>query len=415
MRCTSRRQQGYDAAPPPLLAYDRRLACCSNVDAAQAAGRIYAMIAEVLDGARRCESEIMPMFWGLGTAAALELARNEMERMQQAYGAAFQLMLGLGSPRTSSASELLRNRDQRLLRYKGPQPPVLPVPVLLVPSLLNQASLLDLGPNRSLVQHLLGKGLDVYSVEWRQPTRPDRSLTLEFYIGFVRQAVEQVLRATGRDQLSLLGYCIGGTFTAITAALAPAYVRNLVQLAAPVSFHDSGLLSQWLRFGVGDVDLMLDSLLAMPLPLMHASLEMLKPTMQIAQQVTLYNQLGDEGVVRDMLALQAWISDSVFFPAEAYRTIVKSWYRQNALVQGQLQFAGHLVDLAAIMASLLIVTAAQDQICPPDSARALAQLVGSEDVSAIELPGSHLSMLAGRSATQTFWPQLDDWLLSRSG
>jgi polyhydroxyalkanoate synthase subunit PhaC len=357
------------------------------------------------------------MFSAFGTgSAAFDLARQELERMQQAYGAAFQLMLGLTPPRTTPAEELLREHGQGLLRYTGQRPPAtLPTPVLLVPSPLNGTSLLDLGPNRSLVAHLLEQGFAVYGIDWRQPERLDRSLTLEFYAGFVRRALAEVLRETGGQQLSLLGYCLGGTLTAIAAALEPERVRNLVQLAAPVHFHDSGLLSQWLRFGIGDVDLTLDTLAALPPPLMRASLQMLKPTLQIAQQATLHSQLGDEGVVRDLLAMQAWLGDSMFYPVEAYRTIVKALYRQNALVRGLLQLEGRLVDLGAIRAALLIVTAAQDRICPPDSARALATIVAAQDMAELELAGGHLSLLAGRSATQTLWPQLDAWLVARSG
>lgn len=354
------------------------------------------------------------MFWGVGTSTAFEHMRQELERMQQTYGTAYQRLMGLEPAQATPAEELLCEREQRLLRYEGVGEAPLPTAVLLVPSLLNQASLLDLGPSRSLVRHLLRAGLQVFSTEWHQPAALDRALTLEFYAGFVERSLEAVCAASGQQQATLLGYCSGGILTAITAALHPEQTRNLVQLAAPVSFHDNGMLSQWLRYGIGDVDLTFDTLAALPQPLMRASLQMLKPTLQISQQVALHNQLGDDGVVRDLLALQAWLGAGAFYPLEAYRTLIKSCYRQNALVNSQLLLGGRRVELSAITAALLIVTAAQDRVCPPASAQALALHAASSDVGTIELPGGHLSMLAGRSASQTLWPQLSAWLVARS-
>ena len=44
-----------------------------------------------------------------------------------------------------------------------------PIPVLTVYALINRLYILDLIPGRSFVRHLLGKGLDVYAVDWGTP------------------------------------------------------------------------------------------------------------------------------------------------------------------------------------------------------------------------------------------------------
>jgi hypothetical protein len=39
--------------------------------------------------------------------------------------------------------------------------------------------------------------------------------------------------------------------------------------------------------------------------------------------------------------------------------------------------------------------------------------VGSQDKSYIELPGGHISLIAGRSASVHCWPKVSDWLAAR--
>jgi polyhydroxyalkanoate synthase len=46
--------------------------------------------------------------------------------------------------------------------------------------------------------------------------------------------------------------------------------------------------------------------------------------------------------------------------------------------------------------------------------RALVDAVSSRDKEYMELPGGHISLIAGRGALQTCWPRVSDWLAARS-
>jgi polyhydroxyalkanoate synthase len=187
-----------------------------------------------------------------------------------------------------------------------------------------------------------------------------------------------------------------------------------VTIATPIDFHDDGILSQWVRKERFNVDLVVDTLGAMPAALMQASFRMLKPTYQIAQQIALAEQFGDMEAVQDFLAMQFWLDDNIPFLGEAYRTYIKELYQENHLIQGKLVIAGRRVDLAQIEAPLLTVLATKDCICPPQSSKALNDLVASPDRGLLELPGGHTGIVAGRDAHHQLWPQLADWLLARS-
>jgi polyhydroxyalkanoate synthase len=46
--------------------------------------------------------------------------------------------------------------------------------------------------------------------------------------------------------------------------------------------------------------------------------------------------------------------------------------------------------------------------------RALIDLVASRDKEYVELPGGHISLIAGRGAATHCWPKVSSWLGARS-
>jgi polyhydroxyalkanoate synthase len=346
----------------------------------------------------------------------LHQAQRELERMKERFGAAFRAVLDPGSTAERTPADVVYSEHRlRLLHYHPLVERPGPVPLLIVPSLINRYYLLDLAPGRSLVESLLRRGLDVYLLDWGAPVREDRFITLDHYItGYLRRAVQRMRALSGQERISLLGYSMGGTLTAIFAALYGRYVRNLVQLTAPIDFHDGGLMAEWTRKERFNVDLVVDTLGAMPAELMRASFRLLKPTTQIAQQIALADRFGDQDAAQDFLALFSWIDDDIPFLGEAYRKYIKDCYQENYLVQGKLIIDGRRVNLGQIDCPLLTIAAEKDYICPPRSATVLNGLVASADKQVLELPGGHISVVAGRAAPEQLWPKLADWLIARS-
>jgi polyhydroxyalkanoate synthase subunit PhaC len=342
---------------------------------------------------------------------------NVLERLLSGFQTAFGALLGENSsPVGQTPSEVVYAENKlRLIHYLPVVADPAPVPVLIVPSFLYRYTVLDLVPGASLVGYLVERGLDVYLVDWSVPGREERYITFDQYItGLLRRAVHRVRRHSKQDRISLLGYSLGGTMTAIFTALHEQYAANLVQLAAPVNFHDEGVLSQWTRKGRFNVDLVVDTMALMPVDLMRASFRMFKPTTQIMQRMALATQLGDGEAVQDMMALQRWLTDDMPYLGEAYRQIVKELYQENSLVRGKLVVDGRRVDLGRIVCPLLIMTAGDDPLCPPPSATVLAGLVSSSDKEVLEVPGGHIGAVAGKQAAEHLWPVLARWLMSRS-
>src|SRR5215211_5039532 len=104
-----------------------------------------------------------------------------------------------------------------------------PVPILMVYALINRPYILDLMPGNSFIEYLVGEGFDVYMLDWGVPGDEDKDLTFENYVlDYLPRAVKKVLRHSHSDELTMLGYCMGGTMSAMYASLFPENLKNLI-------------------------------------------------------------------------------------------------------------------------------------------------------------------------------------------
>ncbi len=339
---------------------------------------------------------------------------RQLQSMQSQFDRGFDCLVAGTSGPSTPADVVATDGRVHLLHYH-PAGPAPAVPVLIVPSPLIRYTVLDLLPGDSLVEFLVGRGLDVYLLDWGAPSREDRFITFDEQIATtLRRAVAATRRATGGGPISLLGYSLGGTLAVIYSALYPEDVRTLVTFAAPVDFREDGLMAQWTRPDRFNIDLVVDTLGAMPQELMRASFRMFKPTALIAGRLAEAARLNDITAVQDYLAMQTWITDDLPYWGETYRKLIKDCYQANYLVQGKLVVDGRRVDLGRITCPVLVLTADHDLICPPASAEALLGHVAGSDHAVVRQPGGHVGLVVGRRAASELWPRLVAWLLPRS-
>jgi poly(3-hydroxyalkanoate) synthetase len=88
--------------------------------------------------------------------------------------------------------------------------------------------------------------------------------------------------------------------------------------------------------------------------------------------------------------------------------------RPTADTSTYLNLWWNLWDDRYVESFMALNTWANDYIAPPACVRALMDAVGSTDKEYIELPGGHISLIAGRSALHTCWPRVSSWLAARS-
>jgi polyhydroxyalkanoate synthase len=316
---------------------------------------------------------------------------------------------------TTPADVVHRENKLSLLRYRPrPEGVRFRTPVVLVPSLINRHYILDLLPHKSFAAFLVAQGHDVYAIDWGTPGDEDRYLTFDDVTDrYLGRVVRRVARTSERDQAHLLGYCLGGILTAIHAAARPEHVASLALLAAPVRFHDDGMLSTWVRSPTFDLGAMIDAFGNVPWQLMQGAFQLLRPTLPLAKAVTMLDRAWNDEFLDGFLALETWGNDNVSFPGACYRRYIEDLYRADALARGELRLSGRPARLDAITCPVLAVTFEHDEIVPWKSAAAVLDLISSTDKHHMHLPGGHVGAVVSKAASRGLWPALSTFWAER--
>jgi polyhydroxyalkanoate synthase len=260
------------------------------------------------------------------------------------------------------------------------------------------------------------QGFDFYMLDWGVFGPEDNGLTLEQCVTrILPRMVRRVLETSGGSELSLLGYCMGAPLTASYLGWeASPPVRNFINMAGPIDFAKVGLFGLWLDKKHFNVDRFVDTLGAIPADMVKAGFKLLKPTMDLTTNLNLWWNLWNDTYVEGFTALNKWANEYVAFPGEFFRQWVGDFYQDNKLYRGELRLAGRPVSLGNIRCPLFVVGAREDYIAPPACVRALIDAAGSRDKEYVELPGGHISLIAGRGAAAHCWPKVSGWLAPRS-
>jgi polyhydroxyalkanoate synthase len=317
---------------------------------------------------------------------------------------------------TTPRDAVWTHRKVTLYRYRSDKREH-PVPVLLVFALINRPAIFDLSEGNSFVRFLLDEGFDVFLLDWGVPDDEDEDMGVEAYVcDELPSGIRETLRAAGAEEVSLLGWCIGGTLSAIHCALADdGAVRNLVLLTTPID-TDGSRYGNWIARDSFDVDLVADAYPAIPGRMIDFANKLLKPktnfwdTYEKLWQATLEGKAKPEAYQ----PMAKWVADNPPFPSRAYREWNTWMYKENRLVRGRLRLRGQRVDLGRIDQNLLVVTAGADHIAPPPGTAPIFGLVSSEDVTHFDRPGGHIGLMAGSRAREDIWPDLAGWLAERS-
>ena len=187
------------------------------------------------------------------------------------------------------------HRTTTLYRYRS-STRTYAVPVLLVFALINRPDIFDLRPGNSFVEFLLDEGYDVFLLDWGVPDEADADLGLEHYVcDEIPSALREVRRASGQEEVTLLGWCIGGTLSLLHCALEPATtVRNLVLLTTPIDTTGS-LYATWVARDSFDVDRVADVYGAVPGRTVDWANKLMKP---VTNYWTTYRRLWRAGARR---------------------------------------------------------------------------------------------------------------------
>jgi polyhydroxyalkanoate synthase len=300
--------------------------------------------------------------------------------------------------------------SMRLLRYPSPNRRFR-TPILFVYSLINRWYILDFLPGRSLIEYLTRQGYDVYAIDWGIPGQEEQHLSWNDLLGgHIRTAVRWTLRTSGSDDLTIYGYCMGGTMTLAYASLYPQGLRNVVAQATPVDFSKGGIYTLWTEPRHFDVDSMVDAYGNVPTYVLESGFFMAAPVQRLTKWLDVCRQIDDPDFVTTFLALERWGADAIPFPGEVYRQYVKDCYQQNLFCRGLMEVGGQRVQLSNIHCPVLNIIAENDHIAPPATSEPLASLVGAKDCETLRFKTGHIGLSASSKSPLKVWPAISAWL-----
>lgn len=310
-----------------------------------------------------------------------------------------------------------RKNKAQLYHYQATTPKKHRIPVLILYALINKSYILDMSPESSLIRYLVDNGFDVYMVDWGTPDIEDQDISFsELVLDYVPKAAARVVQTSGSKEITILGYCMGGTIASMYAALHPnPMIKNMIFIASPIDFDDAGLSTVYIRREEYSIDKIVDTFGLVPKDFINFSLLMLNPINNFFGTYSrLWKMLNDDMPVNSWRQLNKWINDPIPFPGQAYRQWL-GLYKNNSLVKRELELRGRLVDLSKIDCSILTLCGERDHIVLPHQTKPILEHVSGQDKTYLEFPVGHGGLVFGSLAVKKVYPAIKEWLEMRSG
>ncbi|HLZ65559.1 MAG TPA: alpha/beta fold hydrolase [Aliidongia sp.] len=301
--------------------------------------------------------------------------------------------------------EIWREGTTRLLDY-GPEGGR---PVLIVPSLINRAHVLDLAPGRSLLRHLATQGIRPLLVDWDRPGDDERNFDLTAYIAGRLDAAFEVALDHVAGPLGVLGYCMGGLLALALAERRRRDVAALVLLATPWDFQaGNGAYARFVASLAQPADAAFGPLGWVPTDVLQTLFFMADPHLAIRKFTRFADLDPGSPEALSFVATEDWLNDGVPLALPAAKECFGGWYGQNLPARGAWRIAGRPVRPERFDRPTLVVAPARDRLVPPASSVPLADLIPGAEL--IEPDLGHIGLVVAGRAPEQVWAPLAHWL-----
>ncbi|GAC1521059.1 MAG: class I poly(R)-hydroxyalkanoic acid synthase [Vulcanimicrobiaceae bacterium] len=320
---------------------------------------------------------------------------------------------------TSKGEVVFRNDLIELIQYAPTTETVYERPLVVVPPWINKFYVLDLQPANSLIKYATDNGIQTFVVSWRNPDLALGHLGFEDYLELGPLAAGNAARSiAGTRDINQIGYCIGGTLTAMELAYLakadPSLVNAVTFFAALTDFEDAGEIKNFIGpDALAFISKKLDADGVLPASDMADTFSMLRANDLIWNVAVNRYLLGKDAPKFDLLY---WNSDATRMPAEMHRYYLLNMYVHNALAKGELSYRGVPVDLHDIKNDVYSVASIEDHIAPWRSVYKMTQMFSGETRFRLGHSGHIAGIInAPASGKGTHWiadqnpPTADEW------
>ena len=291
------------------------------------------------------------------------------------------------------------------------------LPLVIVYPFINDPSILDFAPTRSVIGGFLEAGFPVYVFEWTEASPVQRSIGLGDYVErYLRECVDVALGETGADEAHLLGYSTSAPVAAAYAAVHPDTLRTLILRGPPLDF-DAGDAVELLRTLAihQDLELVADVFEVVPTEVLELALAARKPVHYgVRDPLRLWDRLDDDAYVEETGRKLHWLIGGPTLPVATVRDFLVDLLVENRLIRNKLELNGRRVDLGDVVAPVLLVLGRDDEFIPREASVPFLEGVSSEDTEVIEFPTGHVGLSVAPQAHEEGWPRVREWLIERS-
>ena len=315
---------------------------------------------------------------------------------------------------------VFRNEVLELIQYAPSTERVREIPLVYVPPQINKYYILDLAPGRSLIEYMVGQGIQFFTVSWRNPGKEHAAWDLSTYAGAVLEALDAVRDITGQEQANLLGMCAGGmTSAALMGHLqASGQLSRIRSVSLLVNMLDTSAPTQ---LGALASRRSIDSAIEKARKQgVHSGRDMARLFAWLRPNDLVWNYainnwlLGKEPPAFDVLA---WNADSTELPAGLYAQYL-DLYENNLLRKpGGLTILGTPIDLSKVDVDAYVMAGSTDHIVSWRASYQTTQVLGGRVEFVLSNAGHIQSMVnpvGGKKATyrvgEETGPDPDRWL-----
>jgi polyhydroxyalkanoate synthase subunit PhaC len=271
-----------------------------------------------------------------------------------------------------------QNELMQLIQYAPSTKEARRRPLLIVPPWINKFYVLDLQPNNSFIKWAVDQGHTVFTISW---VNPDGKLAEKGFENYMLEgplaALDAIETATGERNVNTIGYCLGGTLLASTAAYSAVKgddrIASATYFATLVDFTEVGDMAVFIdEEQLASLERRMRECGYLEAHDMATAFNMLRANDLIWSFVVSNYLLGKEQMPVDLLF---WNSDSTRMPAAMHTFYLRKMYQQNLLAKpGGITLAGTPIDLSKVRTPTFILATREDHIAPWKSTYAATRL-----------------------------------------
>lgn len=271
---------------------------------------------------------------------------------------------------TTKGKIIFQNRYFELIQYEPSTKGVYQTPILIVPPFINKYYILDINEQKSFVKPLIKEGFTVFMMSWVNPDESYRNTTFDDYvINGVEKALNIIKHQLFAKEIHTIGYCVGGTLLATTAAYLAkkgnTSIKSMTLLSTFTDFENVGEMEIFItEKQIAALEAIMEEKGYFDDKYLYDTFNSLKSNDLLWPFLIQNYLLGKEPKSFDILF---WNSDGIRLPEKLYSQYLRQFYLNNALSNESLMINSETLNLNDITCDAFLVASKNDHIVPWES------------------------------------------------